>query len=98
MYRKFIITDDGVLRFGIVYQHRELLKWGERCPYGGGLWEIDAQRGAVLLYGRSFAFGLPDFNNVSSVDWESIGVEPCTLLYMPEWPNGSTLQPICVGL
>ena len=41
MYQKFIITQDGVLRFGNVYQHRELLKWGETCPHGGGLWKRD---------------------------------------------------------
>ena len=44
MYQKFIITQDGVLRFGNVYQHCELLKWGETCPYGGGLWKRDEAR------------------------------------------------------
>ena len=33
MYQKFIITHEGVLRFGNVYQHRELLRWDEDCPY-----------------------------------------------------------------
>ena len=38
MYQKFIINQDGVLKFGNVYQHRDLLKWNEDCLYGGGLW------------------------------------------------------------
>ena len=29
MYQKFIITQDGVLRFGNVSQHCELRKWGD---------------------------------------------------------------------
>ena len=41
MYQKFIINQYGVQKFGRVYQHRDLLKWGEECPYGGGLWKID---------------------------------------------------------
>ena len=38
MYQKFIINQDGVLKFGNVYQHRDPLKWNEDCLYGGGLW------------------------------------------------------------
>ena len=98
MYRKFIITDDGVLRFGVVYQHRELLEWGEDCPYGGGLWQHDVHRGAVLLYGRSFAFGAPDINAVRSIDWDSLGMGPCPLLYLPHWPSMDMQQPVCLGL
>ena len=95
MYRKFIITDDGTLRFGIVYQHRELLQMGESCPYGGGLWELDRERGAILLYGRSFAFGAPCFEAVRYIDWESAGVEPCQLLHVQ---SKDMLQPVCWGL
>ena len=98
MYRKFIITDKGVLRFGVVYQHRDLLEWDEECPHGGGLWEHDTQRGAVLLYGRSFAFGAPDFSMVCSVDWDSLGAVPCPLLYLPQWPSEETVRPVCLGL
>lgn len=50
MYQKFIINQDGVLKFGHVYLHRDLLEAGERCPYGGGLWKADECRGALLLY------------------------------------------------
>ena len=36
MHRKFIITDDGVLRLGRASQHMDLLDWGEECTCGGG--------------------------------------------------------------
>lgn len=98
MYRKFIITSDGVLRFGVVYQHRDLLAWDESCPYGGGLWEYDEQRDAILLFGRSFAFGTPEVSAVSSVDWDSYDGEPCQLLYLPHWPSQEFLQPVGFGM
>lgn len=69
MYQKFIINQDGVLKFGNVYMHRDLLDKGERCPFGGGLWKIDNSRGAIMLYGRSFDFGRPDFDFLKGVDW-----------------------------
>ena len=48
MYQKFIITQDGELRFGHVYLHRDLLHPGESCPYGGGVWKVDEARHAIL--------------------------------------------------
>lgn len=93
MYNKFIITGDGVLRFGTVYLHRELLKCGEKCVYGGGLWKIDEGRGVVVLYGRSFDFGPPDFDYVSRIEWGTLG-SPRTLLYQPHWPDGETFIPV----
>ena len=46
MFQKFIINRDGVLKFGRVYLHRDMLSPGEQCTYGGGLWKIDEGRGA----------------------------------------------------
>ena len=98
MYQKFIINQDGLLIFGNVYQHRELLGWGDTCPYGGGLWRYDAVRGAILLYGRSFAFGAPDIAQVREVDWESAGCAPCPLLFSPNWPQENRLLPVAPSL
>lgn len=98
MYQKFIINQDGVLKFGNVYLHRYLLKPGERCPYGGGLWKIDEGRGAIMLYGRSFDFGKPDFDYVKHVDWSHLGGKPRPLLYLPHWPDESEVMPVAVGL
>ena len=90
MYQKFVITQDGVLKFGKVYQHSDLLGWGEECPYGGGLWKMDEGRRAIL-YGRSFAFGTPDFNQVKRIDWRGVGGSPFYLLFVPRWANEDQL-------
>lgn len=37
MYQKFIINQNGTLKFGHVYLHKDLLGFGEKCCYGGGL-------------------------------------------------------------
>lgn len=94
MYQKFIITDSGVLRFGHVYLHRELLDIGEECPYGGGLWKIDEARACILLYGRSFDFGGPDFNRVRRIDWSGLCGKPRPLFYLPHWPNEEVMEPV----
>ena len=96
MYQKFIINQDGVLRFGRVYQHRDLLDWGEECPYGGGLWKADEARRAILLYGRSFAFGSPQLEQVRRIEWSGIGGVPVPLFYLPHWPSEERLVPVIV--
>lgn len=94
MYQKFIINQEGVLKFGHVYLHRDLLKVGEQCLYGGGLWKADESRRAILLYGRSFDFGLPDFDHVHRIEWNGIGGNPMPLFYVPNWPNEDILIPV----
>ena len=96
MYQKFIINQDGVLKFGHVYLHRDLLEAGERCPYGGGLWKADECRGALLLYGRLFDFGRPDFRFLRRVDWSGAGGVERPLFFLPQWPNEDWLEPIAV--
>ncbi len=94
MYQKFVINQDGVLRFGHVYLHRDMLASGERCVYGGGRWKIDNCRGAILLYGRSFDFGPPDFDFVRRIDWSGIGGKPVPLFFLPNWPEEDVLEPV----
>ena len=94
MYQKFIINQDGVLRFGNVYQHRELLRWDESCPYGGGLWKMDEGRRCVMLYGRSFAFGAPDFSQVRRIEWSGLGGAPLPLFHLPLWPKEDVMTPV----
>lgn len=94
MYQKFIINQEGVLKFGHVYLHRDLLKVGEQCLYGGGLWKADESRRTILLYGRSFDFGLPDFDHVHRIEWNGIGGNPMPLFYVPNWPNEDILIPV----
>lgn len=94
MYQKFIINQYGVLKFGRVYQHRDLLEWGEECPYGGGLWKKDDERRAILLYGRSFAFGAPDFSQLRRIEWAGAGGTPSPLFFLPHWPDEDMLIPV----
>lgn len=49
MYLEFIINQDGALKFGHVYPHKDLLAADEQCVYGGGLWKVNKSRGAILL-------------------------------------------------
>ena len=94
MYQKFIITDDGVLKFGNVYHHRNLLRWDEGCRYGGGLWRIDETRGIVILYGRSFEFGAPSFECVRYINRDGIDGVERPVFYQPHWPYDETLIPV----
>lgn len=94
MYQKFIINQDGVLKFGTVYLHKDLLLPGEQCRFGGGLWRIDHSRGAIVLYGRSFDFGLPHLDCVRRIDWTGIGGCPRPLLHMPHWPDEYPAVPV----
>ncbi|MGN0032409.1 MAG: SDR family oxidoreductase [Candidatus Limimorpha sp.] len=96
MYQKFIINQDGVLRFGRVFLHKELLAKGERCVYGGGLWNIDSKSGGIVLFGRSFDFGTPDFEGLRKIDWTGVGGRPLPLLYLPKWPDTTVVQPVFV--
>ena len=97
MYQKFIITDDGEMKFGKVYHHRNLLGWGGSCPYGGGLWRLDMERNIVVLYGRSFEFGPPDFTYLKYVNWDGIDGKERLLFYQPHWPYDETLIPVATA-
>lgn len=94
MYNKFIISEEGELRFGNVYLHRDLLNIGEDSCYGGGLWKIDHSRQAILLYGRSFDFGGPDFSRIRTINWATLSGRPLPLFYLPHWPNENLLEPV----
>lgn len=95
MYPKFIITLDGVLRFGTVSLHRDLIPAGDDTCHGGGLWRIDNQRGIILLHGRSFDFGAPEFSYVQRIDRTTF---PASLgypiFYEREFAGEKILEPI----
>lgn len=61
---KFIITQEGILRMGVVKRHCELLKPGENCR-GGGYYELDYVTHRLHLSGASSEYGEPA--------WEDIG-------------------------
>lgn len=94
MAQKFIISENGILKFGNVRLHRDLFIWSEDDCYGGGFWEIDHSRNAIILHGRSFDFGGPDFSRVKRINWDGVGGKPCSLFYAPYYPNLDSLEPV----
>ena len=74
---KFIITNGGHLRLGMVTLHRDLLMAHEECR-GGGFYDIDYVGNALLLSGKSFDYGLPRWNGI-------------TVLLVPEAYRGMTI-------
>lgn len=85
--QKFVITQDGELRFGDVRLHKDLLPWGDDECYGGGFWQINAGGMSIDLYGRSYDFGTPDFEHVHHIDWTGVGGKPLPLFYYPLYPD-----------
>ena len=92
---KFIITESGVLEFGDVQLHRELIPHGENTCHGGGFWRINHQRGIIELYGRSFDFGAPEWSYLKRINETII---PASLgypmFYKREFCGEEILEPI----
>ena len=63
MAQKFIVTQNGFLRLGIVRMHKDLLQAGDVC-LGGGFYKIDYVSNRIILDGGSFDFGAPRWNRV----------------------------------
>ena len=55
---KFIITLDGVLRLGMVNQHKDLLIGDDQC-IGGGYYQLDWTSNRLILDRESYDFGRP---------------------------------------
>ena len=63
---KFIITNSGYLRLGMVTLHRDLLMAHEQCM-GGGFYEFDYAGEKLILSGKSFDYGPPRWNKVETL-------------------------------
>ena len=61
--QKFIITSEGVLKYGNVRMHKDLLTANDICM-GGGFYEFDYVNCRLLLSGRSFDYGRPRWGYV----------------------------------
>lgn len=97
--QKFIITEDGTMLFGDVELHRYLIPYGDNTCHGGGLWRIDNQQGRIILSGRSFDFGPPEFCYLKRIDTSTL---PASLgypiFYQHEFAGEEFLEPVvCVG-
>lgn len=95
--RKFIITQDGTLKFGDVSLHRDLIPAGDDTCHGGGFWSIDNQKGKVILEGRSFDFGAPEFSFLTKIDKDEIpGCLGYPIFYKREFCGEKILEPIYI--
>lgn len=55
---KFVITMEGILRMGMVAQHKDLLLPGEQS-IGGGYYRIDPEERRIIMDRSSYDFGKP---------------------------------------
>ena len=60
---KYIISDRGHLRLGMVTLHRDLLLAHEQC-LGGGFYEFDYVDNRLILSGKSFDYGPPRWGKI----------------------------------
>ena len=81
---KFIITDSGYFRFGMVSLHKHLLRSGEVCM-GGGFYEFDTVSMRMILTGRSYDFGPPCWNAFDRLKVPS-GCRGMRIIYVPDNP------------
>ncbi|MBO5602383.1 MAG: hypothetical protein J5957_07260 [Prevotella sp.] len=68
---KFIITMDGVLRLGMVNQHKDLLKAGDQC-IGGGYYTFDYVANRIILDRSSYDFGKPKWHLLDTLKVPSV--------------------------
>lgn len=78
-YPKFILTDAGKLKLGRVNLHRDLIGRGEHC-LGGGFYEFDYVNSRLMLSGRSFDYGRPQWTQVDALRLDK-AYEGLTLMY-----------------
>ena len=63
---KFIITRDGVLRLGMVKQHKDLLQPEDDC-IGGGYYQFDFTCNRMILDRASYDFGVPRWHLLNTL-------------------------------
>ena len=68
---KFILTDMGHLRLGLVNLHRDLLLPGEQCM-GGGYYEFDHVGNRLVLDRESYDYGPPMWHLFDTLHVESL--------------------------
>lgn len=61
--QKFIITSNGLFKYGDVRLHKNLLESDEYC-IGGGFYEFDFVSSRLLLSGSSYDFGSPQWSRL----------------------------------
>jgi len=74
MYPKFIIVTlpketKGILRMGMVVNHKDLVIGYEKV-HGGGWWEKDDRKKEIILYGSSGDYGAPNLKYLNRIPSE----------------------------
>jgi hypothetical protein len=83
--QKFIITQEGVFRYGNVRMHKDLLEDRDQC-IGGGFYEFDYVSNRLLLSGKSYDFGTPQWDYIDSLKMPEV-FRGLTILYEGEKVN-----------
>ena len=68
---KFIITMEGVLRLGMVSQHKDLLRPGDQC-IGGGYYILEFISNRMILDRESYDFGRPKWHLLDALKVPSV--------------------------
>ena len=63
---KFIITNDGFFRLGMVNQHKDLLIRNDQC-IGGGYYQFDWTSNRLILDRASYDFGRPRWHLIEAL-------------------------------
>ena len=92
LHSKFIITNGGHLRLGRVTLHRDLLMGHEEC-LGGGSYDIDHLSNRLILSGKSFDYGPPRWNKVSTLLVPE-AYRAMTIIYRDNWDEELDLASI----
>jgi len=61
--QKFVVTHEGVFKYGNVRMHKDLLGPKDIC-IGGGFYAFDYVSSRLLLTGKSYDFGPPKWNYI----------------------------------
>lgn len=80
--QKFIITHEGVFKYGNVRLHKDLLECKEMC-IGGGFYEFDYVSNGLLLTGKSYDFGRPKWHYIDTLKLPLV-FQGLTMLYEGE--------------
>lgn len=81
-YPKFIITNTGYFRLGMVHMHKDLLCGNEQC-YGGGFYEFDYVSNRLILSGASYDFGRPRWEWLDKLK-VPVSYQGLQIIYRPE--------------
>ncbi len=90
IHPKFIITNQGCLRLGAVTLHRDLLMAHEQC-WGGGFYEFDYVTNQLLLSGKSFDFGPPQWSKISVLQMPE-SLRGISVIYRDRWGDEFNLN------